>query len=708
MSFKDLAVTLATKGVPVIRLQPKSKIPMDKGWEKLATTDIDKILAWDAETPGANCASVAKSDGVLFFETDEAGVIERYEKETGESFPQTFKVKSRDDRFHYYFLQTDDSRACGNITQKQIPFGSLRQHNEYCVSPGSIHPITKLPYELIDDSPIIPIPAKLIEWLQKQIVKKATTSEAPATPGAKIPHGQIHGALLHEAGRLRRSGHTIEAIEVALLSWAHEHCQAPIDKSKVKQIARSMGKYDPSDPRLNNLKKVYTDPDVEILPAEVKAPEDSKYPTPDKTLADYPLWAFEGTLYEDFALLCGQGNYIAQEYFIESIKTIVGAIAGHRLQPHTIGKEQPARFYTILIGDGGSGKSTAAKWAADLFIGTGLLYETSQSGAFMNIGAAKARFGSQVAMEEGFIKHPRILQTSDEVTTMIEKFSINGSGGSYLDISNELFEYTPTLPQCLTKGSGKNPAPIREVHYSVLGCTTPRRWQNSFKKSNTENSGFFQRLNIVANTNVRTVPELATPDFTELKDRFVRKIQALEYQIVEVIKTEDATELFNSWFDAKKEEWKNLPSDVTGRLQVMAQRNASHLAWLMSGEDVVPDPDKTNERIEVKCDEDIMRRAIALAEYELRVRQLHKPIEADNDYALVENMIEQHFVSTGGKPTTKRRLYRILHADRHGTKIFDSCIDNLVREGIISRGRYEGETKRGRKADVIMWIGEEE
>src|SRR5208282_2867423 len=106
---------MAAMKIPVIRIQPKSKVPLDRAWQNLATTDIDKILAWDSETPGANCACVAKNDGVLFFETDEPGVIARYEKETGDKF-KTFTVSSRKDRFHFYFSNTEESRKCGSIT----------------------------------------------------------------------------------------------------------------------------------------------------------------------------------------------------------------------------------------------------------------------------------------------------------------------------------------------------------------------------------------------------------------------------------------------------------------------------------------------------------------------------------------------------------------------------------------------------------------
>jgi hypothetical protein len=150
--FEAIATRMVKMNVPVVRLQARSKIPMDLKWQNLATTDPLIIQTWSLDTPNANAACVAKDDGVLFFETDEPGVIERYEKETGESF-KTFTVQSRPGRYHFYFAQTPESRACGSITQKEIPFGSLRQNNAYVVSPGSIHPTTGQPYTVHDSSP---------------------------------------------------------------------------------------------------------------------------------------------------------------------------------------------------------------------------------------------------------------------------------------------------------------------------------------------------------------------------------------------------------------------------------------------------------------------------------------------------------------------------------------------------------------------------
>jgi hypothetical protein len=167
-----------------------------------------------------------------------------------------------------------------------------------------------------------------------------------------------------------------------------------------------------------------------------------------KTLAEYPLWVWEGTVFDEFADLCAVGNYIPKEFFIESLKTIIGAICGHRIQPHRSGGQQPSRFYTTIIAPPGIGKSTGGKWGLDLFLGTGLLYQLSQEGAYVNIGCAVGAFASDSGMKKnGFMKNTRILQVYDEATALIEKFGIDGSGGAFLDAQNQLFEHTKS-PSC--------------------------------------------------------------------------------------------------------------------------------------------------------------------------------------------------------------------------------------------------------------------
>src|SRR5262249_55513522 len=57
--------------------------------------------------------------------------------------------------------------------------------------------------------------------------------------------GQIHPWMVSVAGGLRGKGLTPEEIEPILLRMVHENCEAPIDDSKVTQVAHSMGNYKP-------------------------------------------------------------------------------------------------------------------------------------------------------------------------------------------------------------------------------------------------------------------------------------------------------------------------------------------------------------------------------------------------------------------------------------------------------------------------------
>jgi hypothetical protein len=108
--------------------------------------------------------------------------------------------------------------------------------------------------------------------------------------------------------------------------------------------------------------------------------------------------------------------------------------------------------------------------------------------------------------------------------------------------------------------------------------------------------------------------------------------------------------------------------------------------------------------IEVICDEDIIERAIALAEYEVFVRKMYRPVEVANDFARIEASIRRHFVNTGGVPTTRNQLRQSVHGDRFGIKMFNDAIVNLLAEGFIRIGQMEGDTKRGRKSQLIMLV----
>jgi hypothetical protein len=283
---------------------------------------------------------------------------------------------------------------------------------------------------------------------------------------------------------------------------------------------------------------------------------------------------------------------------------------------------------------------------------------------------------------------------------MIEKFGIQGSGDSFLDAMNQIFE-AGHMPQLTTKDS--KDVINKLVHNSILGCTTKEKWASAFVKTNSESSGFFQRLNIISTEEEGRVANWIEPDLTALKEQFIKKIQPLEYQTVLVTRTAEAIDMFEKWFADRRQEWKGLSLDVTGRINVLVQRNTSHMAWLLGG-DHIPNPEKPDEPIEVICDESIMERGLALAEYQIETRLSNQPAAGKNDWAIVENRIKQVVREKG--MISRNDLSRAIRADNYGLQTFEKSINNLVAEGIIKISKLEGEVKKGRKAQIICWVND--
>jgi hypothetical protein len=67
-------------------------------------------------------------------------------------------------------------------------------------------------------------------------------------------------------------------------------------------------------------------------------------------------------------------------------------------------------------------------------------------------------------------------------------------------------------------------------------------------------------------------------------------------------------------------------------------------------------------------------------DWQLKVRQQHDPIDADNKMAAVEAGIRRALRS-GSK--TDRDLKRAVHAERTGIWFFDTAVKNLQRAGEI-------------------------
>jgi hypothetical protein len=248
------ALKQAARGIPQTPLSGKK--PFQKDWQNKATTDAAQIQKWAEENPGCNFGSVAKGviGGFWMLELDAPGEAARIRNETGNQIPVTLLVRSRPGRGHLYWKQTPASIAMGNIGQDGVQGAgfSVRVHNEQCVSPGAIHPISGLPYSILDDAEIVEAPDWLIQWIEKQrqVVKKdpAKSLDSILKNKLTIPEGERNTKLHKIGSKFRGAGVSEDGILEELHRVNEEQCDGDLPKEEIESIWRSVCGYAAGDP----------------------------------------------------------------------------------------------------------------------------------------------------------------------------------------------------------------------------------------------------------------------------------------------------------------------------------------------------------------------------------------------------------------------------------------------------------------------------
>jgi len=241
MSFKEIAMPLVARHIPVIPIPPLQKGTVLKDWPNLATTDLEQIEKWNEENPHFNAGAVAKLDGFLMLDCDVPGLQQKIEKSTGQVFPETFSVRSTKG-LHFYFKHTAVSREMKkNIQLKDNQgnvLGDVKVNNGYVVAPGSTHPSGK-PYELVNDAEIAEAPEWLVAWIKKQQRQSEKVNKQFHVGEHKVKEGGRDNFLFDEACKLRNSGQSKEDALINLLGINQDRCDPPMDNSIVRQKIES-------------------------------------------------------------------------------------------------------------------------------------------------------------------------------------------------------------------------------------------------------------------------------------------------------------------------------------------------------------------------------------------------------------------------------------------------------------------------------------
>jgi putative DNA primase/helicase len=254
-SFKEIAMPLVARGIPVIPIPPRQKGAVLKDWPNLATTELEQIEKWNEENPQYNVGAVAKLNGFWMLDCDVPDLQQTIEKETGNVFPPTFSVRSSKG-LHFYFKHTAASHALKRNIQLKGEQGNVlcdaKVHNGYVVAPGSIHPSGKR-YEVVNDAGIVEAPNWLVTWIKQQHQHAEADEQQAGSNEQKVKEGGRNTFLFAQACKLRTSGLSQSNALIALRAVNDGTCAPPLEETELFKILESAYSYEPTKSALHEL-----------------------------------------------------------------------------------------------------------------------------------------------------------------------------------------------------------------------------------------------------------------------------------------------------------------------------------------------------------------------------------------------------------------------------------------------------------------------
>lgn len=361
----------------------------------------------------------------------------------------------------------------------------------------------------------------------------------------------------------------------------------------------------------------------------------------------FPESAITGSI-GALARTMAEGTEVPEEFYFAAGLTILGAFCTGRLKVAANVDCEP-RLYTVLLGESADvKKSTALRRTVSLF--TPLLAST--------LAGERVKVLHGVASAEGLGRmlneHNRVLLCYDEMKALMDKASIQSS--TLLAMTASLFEGTTW------SNPTKNPKQSVEVddgHLSLLGCCTTETYARMWT-SEAIAIGLPNRLFIVGADRRRKIAWPEKPN-QELIDAI---LDVLKEQLAKLPKTYDITPearaQWSTWYESAP------PSEHAKRLDTIGFHLMPLLALTMD-KDII--------------DNEVMDVLLSILDYEITIRRLTDPIDADDRIARLEQKIIRTLKVRG--PLTRRDLHRHTNARRDGLWAFDRALTHLIHEGCV-------------------------
>jgi len=316
--------------------------------------------------------------------------------------------------------------------------------------------------------------------------------------------------------------------------------------------------------------------------------------------------------------------------------TCLGSILAHKVTLNSEIAPQP-RLFVVLLGESADDRKSTALSKTIAFFREVL----TDFQACWGIGSAE---GLQKLMEQS----QNLLLCFDEFKQFISKCRIDGS--VLLPCVNTLFE--SNRYQNITSKSEVN---LERAYLSMLAASTVATYERTWDASFTD-IGFNNRLFLVPGSGEKKFSfpkKISFENKAKLRDRLGAILRAVA-EATEFDITPEAEALYHDWYMGLER------SIHAKRLDTYAMRFMILLA--------------VNERRD-RIDQSIVDKVVRLMDWQLEVRRMHDPIDADGQAAKMEEKIRRILRARG--PLSERELKRHVHSDRTGLWIFTMAMKNL-------------------------------
>ncbi|HYA43199.1 MAG TPA: DNA-primase RepB domain-containing protein, partial [Syntrophobacteraceae bacterium] len=375
----------------------------------------------------------------------------------------------------------------------------------------------------------------------------------------------------------------------------------------------------------------------------------------NKTTADFPQGVMSGFL-GNFAGIYAECLEPPVQFFFAAALTALGNLLSGRISIDSELAAQP-RFYTLLLGQSADDrKSTAIDKTVEFF------KRESMDGTFHTCNGVGSAEGLQKKLEglNPDNDKRKLLLVYDEFKAFVSKCRTESS--VLLPCVNTFFE------KCEYDNHTKtSKIELHNVHLSLLAASTIDTFQTCWTSTFTD-IGFNNRLFIVTGEGERkfSIPPKIAPEKMCKLGLELREIIAFVGNSKELTFTDEARSAYDKWY-------LNLESSIhTRRLDTYAFRLMLILA--------------ANELIH-SIDLEIVEKATALCNWQLKIRKLYDPLDCDNVLAKMEEKIRR---SLGARALSERELKQRVNAARDGLFAFNTAVRNLMQAGEIVRDKTTG------------------